>query len=78
MTVGAGNGSVVSTGITTRTGTGTYNGAASSSSSSAAAPSSRFSSTTNNTETTPAYTVRDNGWIHIPNVRLSKLLCSDM
>jgi hypothetical protein len=75
MTVGAGNGSVVSTGTTTRTGTGTYNGAAASSS---AAHSSRFSSTSNNTETPPAYTVRENGWIHIPNVRLSKLLCSDI
>jgi hypothetical protein len=70
MTVSSGNGSITSTGTTTRTGTGTYNGAASSS----AAPSSRFPSTSNYAETPPAYTVRDNGWIHMPKVRPTNFL----
>jgi hypothetical protein len=73
MTVGAGNGSVVSTSTSTRTGAGTYNGAASSS-----APSSRFSSISNNTEVPPTYTVHNNGWVTVPKVRLTNILNFDM
>jgi hypothetical protein len=68
MTAGSGNTTAVSTGTSTRTSAGTYNGAGSS-----AAGSSHFPTTTNNSEAPPTYALRQTGWVHIPNVRRTNL-----
>lgn len=70
MTAGSGNVTAASTG---GTGAGSYNGAASS-----IAPSSRYTSTTTGNEAPPTYTLRETGWIHLPNVRHINLFYSGM
>jgi hypothetical protein len=67
MTAGSGNVTAASAG---GTGAGSYNGAASS-----VAPSSRYSSTTTGNEAPPTYTLRETGWIAIPNVGYTNLPC---